>query len=381
MRSRTPLPTRQPGQLLPFTEAAALFAALCIFARSAVLVLAALLAAPIPAVQTVIALGQQAAQAQQAASVQADPAPESAPEAAASSVPQAVQALTGSIEDYLVPLLGEDARPADAGSILEKNYPQGSGEKYIPCGAGSIKNNTRQTAADIAAEIANPLPFAIEPNSPDPQVLVMHTHATEDYRLSAGLWFSPGDGARSTDRSINMCAVGRVVADTLNAAGINTLHDETLNDYPSYTGSYANSRAVVQQYLAQYPSIKVVLDVHRDAIESESGSRYAPVCTVEGRQAAQVMIICGCDNGTTVQLPNWRQNLRFAAAWERSMEGMYPGFTRPVLFSYRFYNQDLTTGSLLIEIGGHGNNLNEALYAGQLAAKGLAAALLGGSGA
>ena len=381
MRSRTPLPTRQPGQLLPFTEAAALFAALCIFARSAVLVLAALLAAPIPAVQTVIALGQQAAQAQQAASVQADPAPESAPEAAASSVPQAVQALTGSIEDYLVPLLGEDARPADAGTILEKNYSQGSGEKYIPCGAGSIKNNTRQTAADIAAEIANPLPFAIEPNSPDPQVLVMHTHATEDYRLSAGLWFSPGDGARSTDRSINMCAVGRVVADTLNAAGINTLHDETLNDYPSYTGSYANSRAVVQQYLAQYPSIKVVLDVHRDAIESESGSRYAPVCTVEGRQAAQVMIICGCDNGTTVQLPNWRQNLRFAAAWERSMEGMYPGFTRPVLFSYRFYNQDLTTGSLLIEIGGHGNNLNEALYAGQLAAKGLAAALLGGSGA
>ena len=381
MRSRTPLPTRQPGQLLPFTEAAALFAALCIFARSAVLVLAAVLAAPIPAVQTVIALGQQAAQAQQAASVQADPAPESAPEAAASSVPQAVQALTGSIEDYLVPLLGEDARPADAGSILEKNYPQGSGEKYIPCGAGSIKNNTRQTAADIAADIANPLPFAIEPNSPDPQVLVMHTHATEDYRLSAGLWFSPGDGARSTDRSINMCAVGRVVADTLNAAGINTLHDETLNDYPSYTGSYANSRAVVQQYLAQYPSIKVVLDVHRDAIESESGSRYAPVCTVEGRQAAQVMIICGCDNGTTVQLPNWRQNLRFAAAWERSMEGMYPGFTRPVLFSYRFYNQDLTTGSLLIEIGGHGNNLNEALYAGQLAAKGLAAALLGGSGA
>ena len=381
MRSRTPLPTRQPGQLLPFTEAAALFAALCIFARSAVLVLAALLAAPIPAVQTVIALGQQAAQAQQAASVQADPAPESAPEAAASSVPQAVQALTGSIEDYLVPLLGEDARPADAGTILEKNYPQGSGEKYIPCGAGSIKNNTRQTAADIAAEIANPLPFAIEPNSPDPQVLVMHTHATEDYRLSAGLWFSPRDGARSTDRSINMCAVGRVVADTLNAAGINTLHDETLNDYPSYTGSYANSRAVVQQYLAQYPSIKVVLDVHRDAIESESGSRYAPVCTVEGRQAAQVMIICGCDNGTTVQLPNWRQNLRFAAAWERSMEGMYPGFTRPVLFSYRFYNQDLTTGSLLIEIGGHGNNLNEALYAGQLAAKGLAAALLGGSGA
>ena len=129
--------------------------------------------------------------------------------------------------------------------------------------------------------------------------------------------------------------------------------------------------------MAQYPSIKVVLDVHRDAIETEGGSRMAPVCTVDGRQAAQVMIICGCDNGGSVRLPSWRQNLRFAAAWERSMEGMYPGFTRPVLFSYRFYNQDLTTGSLLIEIGGHGNNLNEALYAGQLAANGLVQALLG----
>ena len=233
------------------------------------------------------------------------------------------------------------------------------------------------TAADIAAEAAQPLPFAIEKDSAAPQVLIMHTHATEDYRLSAGLWFIPGDGARSTDRSINMCAVGRVMADTLNAAGICTLHDETLNDYPSYTGSYANSRAVVQQYLAQYPSIKVVLDVHRDAIERENGTRCAPVCSIDGRQAAQVMIICGCDNGTSVQLPAWRQNLRFAAAWERSMEAKYPGLTRPVLFSYRFYNQDLTTGSLLIEIGGHGNNLNEALYAGYLAAQGLVETLLG----
>ena len=372
MRSREPwrLPAGQ-SRAVPFLQAAVLFAALCIFARSAALVLAAFLAAPVPAAQTLLHLGQQAVESRAA-----EPSAESVPEAA--SVPPeqetAAPVQTG-VEQYFVALQPDEARPADAGAVTEQQFGQGSGEKYIPCGAGSIKNNTRQTAADVAAEAAQPLPFAIEKDSAAPQVLIMHTHATEDYRLSAGLWFTPGDGARSTDRSINMCAVGRVMADTLNAAGICTLHDETLNDYPSYTGSYANSRAVVQQYLARYPSIKVVLDVHRDAIETESGSRYAPVCTVDGRQAAQVMIICGCDNGTTVQLPGWRQNLRFAAAWERSMEGMYPGFTRPVLFSYRFYNQDLTPGSLLIEIGGHGNNLNEALYAGQLAAQGLISAL------
>ena len=329
------------SHLLPFLGAAALFAALTITAHSLVLGLAAVIAGPVPAAQTALSLSRRAVSgaAQEEAASVAEAAPESTGTAA--SLPEAA-APTGGIESYLVELLGDDARPEGAGAVIEKNYPQGNGEKYVACGAGSIKNNTRQTAADIAAEIQAPLPFGVEKDSPDPQILIMHTHATEDYRLSAG----------------------------------NTLHDETLNDYPSYTGSYENSRAVVQRYLAQYPSIKVVLDVHRDAIETEGGSRMAPVCTVDGRQAAQVMIICGCDNGGSVRLPGWRQNLRFAAAWERSMEGMYPGFTRPVLFSYRFYNQDLTTGSLLIEIGGHGNNLNEALYAGQLAANGLVQALL-----
>ena len=375
MRSREPwrLPAGQ-SRAVPFLQAAVLFAALCIFARSAALVLAAFLAAPVPAAQTLLHLGQQAVESR-AAAASAESVPEDV--SAPSPAQEADVPVQTGVEQYFVALQPDEARPADAGTVTEQQFGHGSGEKYIPCGAGSIKNNTRQTAADIAAEAAQPLPFAIEKDSAAPQVLIMHTHATEDYRLSAGLWFTPGDGARSTDRSINMCAVGRVMADTLNAAGICTLHDETLNDYPSYTGSYANSRAVVQQYLAQYPSIKVVLDVHRDAIERENGTRCAPVCTIDGRQAAQVMIICGCDNGTTVRLPGWRQNLRFAAAWERSMEEMYPGFTRPVLFSYRFYNQDLTTGSLLIEIGGHGNNLNEALRAGQLAANGLVEALRG----
>lgn len=370
------------GGAAPFAVACALLTAGLAFAHTAVLAFAMLLAAPLPAAQTAFSLSRRelraASEASQAAQSAADETAPAASEAASEQAAQSEASPAGgiNIESYLVALQGDEARPSNAGTVIEKTYPQGSGEKYISCAAGTIKNNTKISAAEIAAEIQNPLPFAVEKDSPDPQVLIMHTHATEDYRLSEGLWFDLSDGARSTDRSINMCAVGRVVADTLNAAGINTLHDETLNDYPSYTGSYSNSRAVVQQYLAQYPSIKVVIDVHRDAIETEGGSRMAPACTVNGRKAAQVMIICGCDNGGSVSLPNWRQNLRFAAAWESAMESAFPGFTRPVLFTYRFYNQDLTTGSLLIEIGGHGNNLNEALYAGQLAAEGLVRALL-----
>ena len=224
------------SHLLPFLGAAALFAALTIMAHSLVLGLAAVIAGPVPAAQTALSMSRKAVSgaAQEEAASMTEAAPESTGTAA--SLPEAA-APTGGIESYLVELLGDDARPEGAGAVIEKNYPQGSGEKYVACGAGSIKNNTRQTAADIAAEIQEPLPFGVEKDSPDPQILIMHTHATEDYRLSVGLWYSPGDGARTTDTNLNMCAVGRVMADTLNAAGLNTLHDETLNDYPSYTGA------------------------------------------------------------------------------------------------------------------------------------------------
>ena len=270
----------------------------------------------------------------------------------------------------------DEEAPAGAGTVSEKTYGQGTGDAYVPCGAGTIRNRAGVGTADIALAVREGIPFSVEKNSTEPQVLILHTHATETYRTHTGLWYAPDDTARSTDDAVNMCAVGAVMADELNAAGICTLHDTTLNDYPSYTGSYANSRAVAQRYLAQYPGIRVILDVHRDAIET-NGTRIAPVCSIAGRQAAQVMIVCGCDNGASVPLPNCHENLRFAAAWENAMETRYPGLTRPLMYSYRYYNQDLSVGALLIEVGGHGNTLNEALYAGRLAADGLAAALLG----
>ena len=207
-------------------------------------------------------------------------------------------------------------------------------------------------------------------------MLILHTHATECYQPWAEPWYDPGFAARTTDTAANMCAVGARMAQVLNDAGIATLHDTTLHDSPSYTESYARSAATARAYLEQYPSIKVILDVHRDAIESD-GARIKPLTQIDGQDVAQVMIIAGCGNGGSVPLPRWQQNLAFAAAWEAEMETRYPGLTRPVLCGYRFYNQDLTTGSLLIEVGGHANTLDEAVRAGEYAARALAA-LLGG---
>ena len=360
------------GHPLPFAAAAGLALGLALFAHQLLLTLAAVVIGPLPAVQTALYLSRKDLSEAAAQAVS-----ESAQETQAEPAQEAPALPAGGIESYLVPLEGDEARPEGAGAILEKNYPQGSGEKYIPCGSGSIKNNTNVPNTDVAAEITNPLPFAVEWNSPDPQILIMHTHATESYQTWPDPVFDPGYTARSKSTALNMCAVGEKMAQVLNAAGIRTLHDETLYDAPGYTDSYKRSRAGVQAYLERYPSIKVVLDVHRDAIEDSDGTRVKPVCEIDGESTAQVMVIAGCGNGSSIALPNWRLNLRFAAEWEAAMESAYPGLTRPVLCGYRFYNQDLTTGSLLIEIGGHANTLDEALRAGEYAAKALAAVLGG----
>ena len=352
------------SHLLPFLGAAALFAALTITAHSVVLGLAAVIAGPVPAAQTALSLSRKAVSgaAQEEAASMTEAAPESTGTAA--SLPEAA-APTGGIESYLVELLGDDARPEGAGAVIEKNYPQGSGEKYVACGAGSIKNNTRQTAADIAAEIQEPLPFGVEKDSPDPQILIMHTHATESFEPYDSEIYDTRHTWRSTDNSENIVAAGEVMAQAIRAHGIEVLHDDTQHDYPSYNGSYERSAETVKGYLAKYPSIKVVLDVHRDAVQRDS-TLVKPITQINGKKAAQMMIIAGCDDGT-MEMPNWGKNLRFAAGIQDAIESRWKGLTRPIFFCYRKYNQDLTTGSLLVELGSHGNTLEQVLTTAQLA--------------
>lgn len=308
------------------------------------------------------------------------------PAATASPVPSATPQPEPAAEGQPAPTPEATATPLPSaapeienpGAIRAETFAQGSGDGYISLGAGSIRNLTQYSDADLRAAVTTTsLPFAVEVNSDEPQVLILHTHATETYQTWPDLVYDPDFTARTQNTALNMCVVGEKMAEVLNAAGINTLHDTTLHDSPSYTESYDRSYATTQAYLEKYPSIKVVLDVHRDAIEDSDGTRVKPLCTVGGEDTAQVMIIAGCDNGSSISLPNWRLNLRFAAAWEEAMESRTPGLTRPVMCAYRYYNQDLTTGSLLIEIGGHANTVAEAVRAGQYAAEALAV-LLGG---
>ncbi|MBE6885002.1 MAG: hypothetical protein E7487_10390 [Ruminococcaceae bacterium] len=265
------------------------------------------------------------------------------------------------------------------GKVLQKQYTASVGGIYIGYGNGIIKNSTSLTRERVESELSKAGWFEeIDVSSfseEQPLVLIVHTHATESYeRYNTGI-YDKSYTFRSTDNTENMVAVGEVLAETLEGKGIPVVQAAVQHDNPSYNGSYNRSAETVRKYLEMYPSIRFVLDVHRDAIEPEKGRIIKAVAEIEGKTAAQVMIISGCDDGT-MNMPNYFDNLRFAAALQDKMEGMFPGLTRPVFFCYRKYNMDLSKGALLIEVGSHGNTLSEAKYSAELIGRALAALLI-----
>lgn len=200
----------------------------------------------------------------------------------------------------------------------------------------------------------------------EPQVLILHTHTCESYMEEDLGYYYEDYYPRNTDNNYNVTQVGEAIAEKLEAAGIGVIHDTTQHDNPSYNGSYARSEATAQKYLDQYPSIQVIIDVHRDALENDEKQKTKPTFVANGKKAAQIMIMSGCDEDGTQGFPDWELNLRFALRLQQTAENMYPGMTRPLYFCSTNYNMDLTHGSILVEVGTDSNTLDEAVYAGSL---------------
>ena len=256
------------------------------------------------------------------------------------------------------------------GKILEVTYSGNLGEDFIDLPAcGQVRNCTDLSNDFVRKETTIPHNISIEFYSADPQVLIMHTHTTESYEVTEKDYFDSEYTSRSYDPSNGVVAVGNAIAEELTSAGISVIHDGTIHD-EQYTGAYSRSLETVEQILKKYPSIKIVLDIHRDAIE-DSGSRVSAVTEINGEKAAQVMIISAADDGT-YGIPDYLENFHFACALQQSLEEKYPTLTRPVLFQYCQYNQHATTGSLLLEIGSHGNTVEQAVYTGRLVGKTIA---------
>lgn len=207
-----------------------------------------------------------------------------------------------------------------------------------------------------------------------PRVLILHTHATEAYTMPAGEEYEPTDPYRTLDEQCNMLRIGEEVAKVLESYGIEVIHDTTLHDHPRYSGAYTRSLTTAERYLAAEDAPYYILDLHRDAVEDAAGTPYKLVCAEEPR-AAQIEFVVGSPGGGA-EHPNWLENLSLAVAVQRTLAQDYPTLMRPITVRAARYNQHLSPGALLVEVGTAGNSLDEALNAARLFAVGFAETIL-----
>ena len=231
-------------------------------------------------------------------------------------------------------------------------------------GGLSIKN-TSGYDIDIDSVLSAGCPIRLE--SGKPQILIIHTHSSEAYSPAGLDKYDDLGTNRTLDQNLNVIRIGTELTKLFEDCGLNVIHDTQVFDYPSYTGSYNRSCEAVEKYLADYPSIKIVIYLHRDALCSDTVT-YKTTATELGVCASQIMLFVGSD-ASGLEHPNWRQNLSLALYLQNAVCQSYPSLMRPITLTKYRYNQHLSPGSMILEVGSNGNTLQEALAAIRLFGK------------
>lgn len=259
------------------------------------------------------------------------------------------------------PVFPAPTQPPTAPAVQAADPPE---EPEVPCfspadGAGIQMKYLCSLRPDLGQLTAQPLRCRL--TGQEPTVLILHTHATESYTQTDADRYTESAAFRTLEQAQNMVSIGDRLTELLEEGGIHVLHDRALHDYPSYNDAYDNARQTTLSYLAQYPSIRLVLDLHRDAA-GDIDHQMKTCATVAGSPSAQLMLVMGTEESGQ-EYPNWQENLSLGLKLYVLLERKNPGICRSVnLRSYRF-NQDLSPGALLIEVGAAGNTRQEALTA------------------
>jgi len=166
---------------------------------------------------------------------------------------------------------------------------------------------------------------------------------------------------RTTDLNYSVARVGTELTNYLKEKGFNVTHNTTYHDYPAYSGSYARSLNTLEGLL-EGKNTQLVFDLHRDAVGSSN--EYAPTIKINDNYVAQIMFVIGT-NGGGLEHPNWVQNLKMAVKIQEKANEMYPGLFRPIIIRNSRYNQHLTNGSSIIEVGATGNTMEQCILSMQ----------------
>ena len=228
------------------------------------------------------------------------------------------------------------------------------------------KNNKTDTYTDIykSVKIKNESKYTLTQEMVTPNVdftnkkdiIIYHTHTCESYTPTEANNYVASGNFRTTDLNYSVAGVGTELTNNLKSLGFNVNHDTTYHDYPAYTGSYTRSLATIQNILQNKPNSQFVIDLHRDALGSNSN--YGPTAQIGDEVGAQLMFVMGTDGGG-LEHPNWLNNFKLAIKIQEKANEMYPGLFKPIILRDSRYNQHVTTGACIIEVGATGNTLEE----------------------
>lgn len=222
-------------------------------------------------------------------------------------------------------------------------------------------NNVCGYDADVAASLTSDLSWDLTDGAPT--VLIIHSHGSESYENTEG--YEASSDYRTKDTAHNVVSIGDRLVQVLEAGGIRAVHDRQLHDSPSYSDSYNNARQSIRSYLEKYPTIRLVLDIHRDAVENGDGEQLKFTADAGGQTVAQLMLVVGTD-ASGLSHPHWPENMSLAVKLHAQLEKNTPGICRPISFRSQRFNQDLSSGALIVEVGSAGNTRQEALLAAEL---------------
>lgn len=246
-----------------------------------------------------------------------------------------------------------------------------SDKGYVRLGNIWVKNDSTK-GIDLNWLLSAKLPFSLTGSGP--HVLIVHTHGSESYLPQGRDTYTLTDVERTEDKRYNMIRVGDELEAALKAEGISVIHDRNIYDSPSYNGSYTRTLDAIGNALKENPSIKVVIDVHRDAMSTDEGVKYRTVANVNGERVAQLMLVMSTGE-SGLPHPNWAENLKLAVKLQNAMASKYPNIMRPMNLRKERFNMHATTGSMLVEVGTSANSLAEAIASVKLLGKELAAIL------
>lgn len=221
-------------------------------------------------------------------------------------------------------------------------------------------NNYSGKKADVVALLQKPLTWQLQ--KPQPTVLILHSHGTESYTKTED--YKETTKYRTKDINYNVVSVGARLAQVLESGGVQVVHDQIMHDAPSYSKSYSHARAETKENLKKYPQVSLVLDVHRDAVENKKGEQVKFTVETEKGTAAQIMLVVGTN--ARLSHADWPENMAVAVKLHALLEKRYPGICRPISFRSQRFNQDLSPGALIVEVGAAGNNRQEALVAAEI---------------